>query len=667
MSIVTESQATGNPEQKKNSTENALINANGEYKNAAFEALEKVQAIQAANESAPPEGANLNLPEEQDKPSAPSGAWFFNQGKSCLKWNWDDKNHQGKHLPPGFYQYEQIEAATEEKPARYDWKYICPPWRVIGTGRDNEGNEWYFFEIKDPDKGLTYEARLLSGFWEDQNGWKVLVSKGVRFAPGFSSKIQRHRLLEAMRMSNNSNIFDKRDIIIPTQTGWQPGGYKAYIFPDGEVIGENADRYRVPENIKRQRRFGVAGTPDTWKQNVAPLLNCPMGHLIICMGFAAPFVQTRDNLAGVLIYGDSNIGKTLLAASYVSIYGDASEAGNCAILKARTTEYALELNAVSARNNVLVIDEMAQMKGNVFENIAYMLANGTTKGRGKGQDRELERERQINVLCLLTAERSMTNLAAMRRVPWDTGSVRRVPSVLFNPTLPSCWLSGEWKDELSQAITDNYGAVGRLWLTSMMRKLKDNPQYVKQLAANELSHWQSRFTGVSGQALKVMKAFSLLCALGCAAYSLHGLNENDIRASMFQIFEGIRDEFGDGNRNVKMAVEHLRGALEAARADHDIVTGEVPAAHDGWWKKVVIDGVSFVEYHIIRDRFRVDSKFRWDGNSHEAVFEWLLQAGVTMRDKRNANRNGGRGRDTHRKHGCECYIFRFPDDDDDDE
>lgn len=47
MSIVTESQATGNPEQKKNSTENALINANGEYKNAAFEALEKVQAIQA--------------------------------------------------------------------------------------------------------------------------------------------------------------------------------------------------------------------------------------------------------------------------------------------------------------------------------------------------------------------------------------------------------------------------------------------------------------------------------------------------------------------------------------------------------------------------------------------------------------------------------------------
>ena len=669
MSIMIENQATGNTEQKKSSTENASINANGEHKNAAFEALEKAQAIQAANESAeppeytpteddvgtigdePPEDANLNLPEEHDKPSAPNGAWIFNQGKSCLKWNWDGKDCQGKHLPPGFYQYEQIEAATEEKPARYGWKYICSPWRVLGVGRDSEGDEWYFVEVKDPDKGLTYEARLLAGFWEEQGGWRAVVSKGVRFAPGFTSKDKRHRLLEAMRMSNNSNIFDKRDIIIPTQTGWQPGGYRAYIFPDGEVIGENADRYRVPAKIKRKTIFGVAGTLDSWKQNVAPLLNCPMGHLMICAGFAAPFVQTRDNLAGVLIYGDSNAGKTLIASAYVSIYGDASEAGNCALMKSRATANAIEWTAAQSRNSVLVIDEMAQLQKQFLEGVAYMLANGKTKQRlqNKGQGTEQEEQKEVNVFTVLTAERSMMNLAALRGVPWDTGSDRRLPSVQFINELPTGWLPGEWKMKLSQAITENYGAVGRKWLGEMMKKLQANPGYIRQIKQDEFSRWQTRFPGVKEQALKVMQAFSLLCALGCAAYPYHGIDEDDIRASMFRIFDGIRENFGSGNRNVACATAYFIEAVQTAGANGRFNNGAVSnIACDGWVTRVD-DGHD--EYQILAHVFNTTDGYRWDGNGPEQIFDWLEESGIAIRNVKQKNRR------LWIRHGVSVYRF----------
>lgn len=569
----------------------------------------------------------------------------------CLLWDFGELD--GKQRGPGFYRWSMVKAAQDKEPAVYDWKWIGTPWRVQYNAWDaTDRIQYYYVEIR-ADKGPSRNIRVPADFWDGADGWKPLTRAGVRFAPGFSAK-HRGALFHAMVTSKNKHVCNRQTKIIPVAPGWQNDEYKTYIFPDGEIIGNNRDDYVIEGKQWWSIPFSVSGTAAEWKSRVAPLLDFRMGHVALCVAFAAPFVRTKDNIAAIEIYGDSNSGKTLLGAAAVSVYGNAGEGGNCAVIKARATQNSLEKTVARFKNCVLVVDELAQLSRANFDNLAYMLGNGRTKGRCN-QSGDLIDQLPINTLCLMTGERSMMDFASRHNLAWDTGQARRILSVPFDASLPKGVTASNWKRDLDAAITDCYGVVGRQWITMMIGKLANTPDYLDRIYQDEMPKWRERFPGVTGQAEKIMQGLARICALGCGAFPVHGINEDAIRKSMFAIFDTLREEFGSGNRNVKMAVTHLQQKLEAAVQDLSIQEAVGSHGKDGYYFKGEDETGLFIEYVLPKDVFeRSGSQYRWDGNAPKAILEWLLAEGVVLRNEKQKNRW------TWNRGGKQCYRFRFP-------
>jgi uncharacterized protein (DUF927 family) len=303
--------------------------------------------------------------------------------------------------------------------------------------------------------------------------------------------------------------------------------------------------------------------------------------------------------------GASTTGKTTAATVAGSVWGGGGVRGW--LRSWRTTDNSLEAVAAAHNDLLLCLDEMGECSGEVVSACAYMLANGTGKGRAN-REGGARKQAEWRVLFLSTGEVGLADmLAAAQRGPRRTKAGQEVRVVDVSVDAGAGMgifenIHGEqnaaaFARKLSAAALRLYGVAGR---TFVERLLLDAEAIVgsKKAHRNFLAKHVTKDMGP--QAQRVVDRFALLAAAGEAAIALGVLpfGRGDCAAAAATCLNAWRGSraAGAGDSEAAAAISAVRHFLVAHGASRFEFLGEADQPQDGrvinraGWRKKCEDG-----------------------------------------------------------------------------
>jgi uncharacterized protein (DUF927 family) len=199
---------------------------------------------------------------------------------------------------------------------------------------------------------------------------KYLVSRGLLIG---ASRNHHDRL------KNYINLSQPQDTIICTdKIGWHDN---VFVLPD-ETIGISESKIVYQPEYAPAHKFDVEGTLEEWQENISKYCigNSRLGFGV-SLAFAPVLLPIVEMQSGGFHYrGGTSGGKTTAAKASGSVWGGSSQELNyCESWK--VTANALEAIAEMHNHSLLCLDELAQIDPRQAGDVAYMLANGSGKGR----------------------------------------------------------------------------------------------------------------------------------------------------------------------------------------------------------------------------------------------------------------------------------------------
>lgn len=238
-----------------------------------------------------------------------------------------------------------------EKPSKKEGdeptlQYVCSELRVAAYVRDGKKeNHGRLVSFPDPEGNmheLIVPADLLAG---DSTALRaLLLNQGMRLG---NDRNARQLLADLILQSS-----PKRKIFCTDQTGWNRN---VFVLPS-EVIGkEDEEDVRLLNSSMSPNRSSVAGTIDTWKENVARY--CFKNSRLIfsvSAAFAPPLLDlVKVESGGIHTRGASSIGKTSLLKVANSVWN-----GPQSLRTWRSTSNGLEAIATEHNDCLLCLDEL---------------------------------------------------------------------------------------------------------------------------------------------------------------------------------------------------------------------------------------------------------------------------------------------------------------------
>lgn len=264
----------------------------------------------------------------------------------------------------GWIEYEKCKKSEDTDEFKCDWKRLCSSLRIIAYTRNPEGEDWgRVMEIIDSDevrKEYVMPMERLAGNGEELR--KDLLSRGLLLAPGLEVRKQLETYI--------AGADPKVRAVCVKKAGWFNGHYVLLNKVYGQVEGERIVLQGQGATIEHK------GSLAEWHDNIGLYI---IGNSILtvasCVALAAPFLNllNEENFA-IHFSGSSSIGKTTAAHVACSIWGTK-------IHSWRTTDNAAESMAREANDGLLIFDELGEVEGKAADNMAYMLGNGSGKGR----------------------------------------------------------------------------------------------------------------------------------------------------------------------------------------------------------------------------------------------------------------------------------------------
>lgn len=157
-------------------------------------------------------------------------------------------------------------------------------------------------------------------------------------------------------------------------TGWHGD---QYVLPE-QVIGSGSETLLYQQDFQASHAYRTQGTLLEWQLQVARYC---IGNSRLVLAVSTAFASTllgiiNGESGGVSITGGSSTGKTTALFVATSVCG-APEF----LLRWRSTSNGLESVAMQHNDNLLILDELAQIDPREAGETAYMLANGAGKIR----------------------------------------------------------------------------------------------------------------------------------------------------------------------------------------------------------------------------------------------------------------------------------------------
>lgn len=410
--------------------------------------------------------------------------------------------------------------------------------KLIGRGRDQDGSHYRIIEWRDCLTRETKTSALPMG--EIGANWQGLLKHGLTVHSG-----RRKRELLADYLQTNGK---HTPYVVTQKCGWQQ---KAYVLPNGEIIGNTNERIIYNGDTSQANAYTVSGSLKAWQTQIARLA-AGNSRLLLALGtaLAAPLLAiTGEQNGGFHIYGDSSDGKTTAALVALSVFGNPQSLK----MTWRGTDLGFSNAALSRNDGLLVLDEIGEAHPKTISKTAYSVINGKSKIQG-AKDGGNRAAPEWRILLFSTGEYSMNAYMNQTGEKWEAGQAVRLPSI------PASTLYGIYEnlhefangamlsEHLQAAAQAQHGTAGREWI----KRLAKTPAEHVQTALNA---FMATLPSLDGQARRVAKRFALAAAALELATEITGLPSGVGMMGIKQCFDDWLAINGTGKQEDKQIIK----------------------------------------------------------------------------------------------------------------
>lgn len=433
---------------------------------------------------------------------------------------------------------------------------ICSRLDIVARTRDEQGlSHGRLLEFNDPDGNVHKWAlpmELLAG--DGLEFRRTLLSRGLELS---SSRKAREQLTNYILSSR-----PKRVALCVERTGWHDD---IYILPK-ETFGKSNEEV-IFQNTYLDNYFQQRGDLTQWQDNISRYCENNSRLLFaLSTSFASAILHLLgEESGGFHFMGASSIGKTTLLQIAASVWG-----GSERLLRWRATNNGLEAIASMHNDSLLCLDEMGQVDEREVGEIAYMLANGSGKGRCQ-RDGTIRKKSTWRLIFLSTGEIGLSDHIQQGGKKIKAGQEVRLIDIpadannglgIFEDT-HSFNYAMELAKHLSDASKNVYGTAIRTFLN----KLVLDSNFVISFSNTKRNEFIKMYvpSNADGQVQRVARRFALVAAAGelATTFNITGWQENSAFCAAGRCFRdwiGLRG--GLGAKEPQIALSHVRHFFE---------------------------------------------------------------------------------------------------------
>jgi hypothetical protein len=405
---------------------------------------------------------------------------------------------------------------------------------VVKRMRDAEIGEMALFRLHLPHDGVKEFAISTSAISAKDELRKLLAQQGVvahhkqyenlaTFVITFVKNLQYQRKAETMR----------------TQFGWVEGDSK-FIMGDKEIT-KDGSFYSPPSSTTEffAKNIHPKGDFDTWKKvfNMYAMKGMEPHAFGALSAFGSPLFKFTglDGAIINVIYEFAGSGKSTILRMCNSVYGQPK-----AMMAIEKDTINAKMQQLGVMNNLPnTMDEITNMSGIEFSDLAYGISQGRGKNRAKSQTNALRiNNTSWQNLTLSSANASFyEKLGAAKNTP-DGESVRLLEYKIEPNNLISV---AEGKELFDHQLNENYGHAGEIYIQWLVNNLEDAQALLKKVQAR--IDREVQFTARE-RFWSAVAACNI--AGGLIAKNL-GLHDYDMQA----VYEWLKGMLGDMRNEVK--------------------------------------------------------------------------------------------------------------------
>lgn len=395
--------------------------------------------------------------------------------------------------------------------------WLAAPFEVVGEGRAPDGTGWgLWLRWRDGDgrlKSWLMPARLLMVGPGEAEG--ELVDRGLRVSADPAARLHLRRALAEVRAGTK--------VTTVSRAGWHatPGAPDAYVWPDGETIGQPAEPLVMAEaGEEAATRCATAGTLAGWQAEVAAkAVGNPMAGFALSCAFAGPLLLPLGEVSGGFhLAGGSKGGKTTGCQMAATVWGPQHKG---AVLRDwNSTANALEAVAEEAGDGLLLLDEIHQADPRAVVGAVYALAGEGGKAR-LTRDARNRRRRTWRTFIVSNGEIDLATVAAKASARLPAGAAVRLPSVPV-PQGGNAWPNrhgaadfAAFMRSLHAAMRAHHGHAARAFIARLAETMAGEPGELKALLDDRREHFAGLLPAdAEPQARDVARRFALVATAG---------------------------------------------------------------------------------------------------------------------------------------------------------
>ena len=409
---------------------------------------------------------------------------------------------------------------------------------VLAETRDGDSSNWgvlmHWVDHDNREHRFALPRAMLAGDGSDAR--KALLMDGLYIAPSQKAR----GLLNSFLLQVRSPVRARAT----SRIGWHGN---AFVLPDDAFGGADNDKLLLQTATANEHCFRLAGTLESWQQNVARYA-VGNSRLVIALSaaFAGPLIGPCAAEGGGLHFrGASSTGKSTALHVAGSAWGGGSVTGF--VRSWRATANGLEGVAQGHCDTLLCLDELSQLQARDAGEAAYMLANGSGKSRS-ARDGSARRAASWRVMFLSSGEIGLSDKIAEdgRGKKTAAGQQVRIIDIAADAgagmgmfeNIHGFESAEALARHLREATQQHYGVAAREYLKLIVPAMVDLQKQASDITKLFCETYVP--AGADGQVVRVAQRFGLIAAGGEIAASIGTLpwDRGEAVAAAGKCFEG---------------------------------------------------------------------------------------------------------------------------------
>ena len=347
---------------------------------------------------------------------------------------------------------------------------------VVKRMRDPDMGEVALFRLHLPHDGVREFAVSTSAISSKDELRKLLAQQGVVA----HSKQYENLAVFVVTFIKNLQYTRKADIM-RTQFGWVENDSK-FIMGDKEIT-KDGTFYSPPTSTTEffAEKIHPKGDIDKWKEvfNLYGMEGMEAHAFATLTAFGSPLFKFTglDGAIINVIYELAGSGKSTILRMCNSVYGQPKE-----LMTIEKDTFNAKMQQLGVMNNLPnTIDEITNMSGMEFSDLAYSISQGRGKNRVKSQTNALRTNN--------TSWRNMTLCSANCSFYEKLGSAKNTPDgesvrLLEYKIEPNDLIGvAQGKEMFDHQLNDNYGHAGEIYISWLVNNLEEAKALVKKIQA----------------------------------------------------------------------------------------------------------------------------------------------------------------------------------------